>query len=119
MRISAAINDLGAAECERPRILRIGTLVRHHDPEPSNLSIHNRPESVEREPVLIHPPVKDVVRAYRMLHGKQRRNLVVPKDDFALWVDNESYVEKPVFPVWMVRFGLTRHKGVVLACDST
>src|SRR6266404_3779244 len=119
MRVRAAINNLGAVECKRPRILRIGSLISHHDPEPANLSIHNRPESIERESVLLHPPVEDVVRTYRMLHREEWRNLVVPKDDFSLWIDNEAYIEKPILPVWMMGLGLTNHEGTVFLRDST
>src|SRR6266849_7685384 len=106
MRVRAAINNLGTVECKRPRILGIGSLVRHHDSEPANLSIHNRPEGIEREAVLLHPPVEDVVRTYRMLHWEEWRDLVVPEDDFTLRVDDEAYVEEAIFPVGMVRLGL-------------
>src|SRR5580700_3925324 len=54
-----------------------------------------------------------------MLHGEERRNLVVPKDDFALWIEDESYVEKPIFPVGMVCLSLSHDKGVVFTCYGT
>src|SRR5690242_16421212 len=111
MRIRAAINNLGAVERKRPRVLRIGTLVSHHDPESADLGIYNRPESIERKTVLLHPPVEDVVRAYRMLHREEWRDLVVLKDNFAIWIDNEAYIEKPILPVWMMGLSLTNHEG--------
>src|ERR1700688_624333 len=111
MRVRAAIHNLGAVERKRPRILGIGTLVSHHDPEPANLGIHNRPERIERESVLLHPPIEDVVRAYRVLYREEWRDLVVPKDDFAIGIDNETHVEKPILPVRMMGLSLTNHEG--------
>src|ERR1700682_3101363 len=119
MRIRSTINDFGTIECERPRILWIDSVFRHQNPEPANLRIRNRPERIERETVLLHPPIEDVMRAYRMLHGEQRRDLIVSKDDFSLWVDDETHVEEPILPVAMMRLGLSYHKGVVFARDST
>src|SRR5208337_1994435 len=53
-----------------------------------------------------------------MLHGEEGRNLVVPKDDFALWIEDESHVEEPIFPVGMVSLGLPHDKGVVFTRDG-
>ena len=42
----------------------------------------------------------------------------MPEDDFALWIEDESHVEKPIFPIGMVRLGLRHNEGVVFTCDS-
>jgi hypothetical protein len=52
-----------------------------------------------------------------MLHGEQGRNFVVPQDDFAFWIQNESDVEEAIGPFWMMRLGLSHDESVVLAGD--
>src|SRR5579863_6902461 len=60
MWVRSAINHLGAVERQRPRILRIGSFVSHHDPKLANLGVRDGPEGIERATVLLHPPVEDV-----------------------------------------------------------
>src|ERR1700724_501215 len=50
-----------------------------------------------------------------MLDWKQRRDFVMPQDDFAIRIEDESDIEVPILPVGMPRLGLSHDEGVVLA----
>src|SRR6266699_1112456 len=67
VRVGRAIDDLGAVQRERACVLRVRALVGHHDSEPADLGVHHRPERLPRAPVLLHPPVVDVVETHGML----------------------------------------------------
>src|ERR1700730_3869781 len=53
-----------------------------------------------------------------MLDWKQRRDFIVPKDDFAIRIEDKSDIEIPILPVGMPRLGLGHDGGGVLACDD-
>ena len=52
-----------------------------------------------------------------MLHGEERRDLVVDEDDLPLRVQDEPHVEKPVLQVGMARLGLGYDVRIVLPRD--
>src|SRR5947209_12750716 len=117
VRVGGAVDDLGAVQRERPRVLGIGALVRHHDAEPADLRLRHGPEGVEGPAVLLDPPVVDVVRADRVLDREERRDLVMFEDDSAARVDDEPDVEEAVFQVGVLGLRLRYDERVVLLRD--
>ncbi len=117
MGIGGAVDDLGAVERQRPRVLRIRALVGHHDAEAADLGVGDRPERVEVASVLLDPPVVDVVRAHRVLDREQRRDLVVLQDHAAAWVDDEPDVEEAILQVGVPGLRLGHDERVVLPGD--
>src|SRR5438128_7969657 len=117
VRVGGAVDDLRAVQRERPRVLGVGALVRHHDAEPADLRVHHGPEGVQGAAVLRDPPVVDVVGADRVLDGEEGRDFVVLEDDPAARVDDEPDVEEPVFQVGVPGLRLRHDERVVLLRD--
>src|SRR2546425_2603008 len=117
VRIGRAIDDLGAVEGQRPRVLRVGALVGHHDAEPTDLGVGDRPECVEISTVFFDPPIVDVMRTDRVLDGEQRRNFIMLQDHLAARVDDEAHVEEAVLEVGVPGLGLGHDERVVLLGD--
>src|SRR4030095_12890982 len=117
VRIGRAVDHLGAVEGQRPRVLRIRSLIGHHDAEPPDLGVGDGPEGVEIPAVLLDPPVVDVVRTHRLLDREQRRDLVMLEDELATGIDDEADVEVAVLEVGVPRLGLGHHEGAVLPGD--
>src|SRR5262245_16047844 len=117
VRIGRAVDDLGAVEGEGARVLGIRPLVRHHDAEPTDLGVRDRPERIELPAVLLDPPVVDVVRAHGVLDREERRDLVVLEDHPAARIDDEADVEEAVLQVGVPGLGLRHDKRVVLLRD--
>ena len=113
-----AIHHLGAVHGEPAAVLRIIALHRHHDAEPADLGVGDRPERLQRAAVFLDPPVVDVVRRHRALDRQQRGNLVVLQDDLAVRIDDEADVEEAVLPVLMARLGLRHDEDVPLAAPA-
>nr|WP_245431035.1 hypothetical protein [Rhodoplanes roseus] len=114
-RQRGAVHHLGAVHGEAAAVLRIAPLHRHHDAEPADLGVGDRPKGLERAAVFLDPPVVDVVRRHRALHRQQRAELVVLEDDRAVRVDDEADVEEAVLPVRMAGLGLRHDVDVPLA----
>src|SRR2546426_8162949 len=68
-------------------------------------------------PVLLDPPVVDVVGADRVLDREERRDLVVLEDDSAARVDDEPDVEEAVLQVGVLGLRLRHDERVVLLRD--
>ena len=81
------------------------------------MSVSTTGQNACKLPVLLHPPVVDVVRADRVLNGKQRRDLVVLQDHLTLGVENEPDIEEAVLKIRMPRLGLRHDESVVLLGD--
>ena len=115
MRERGAIDDLRAVHGQATRVLGIGPLVGHHDPEPPDLGVGHRIERVERLAVELDPAVIDVVRRDRVLDRQQRHQLVVTQDDRAVGVQHEAHVEEAARELGVARLGLGHHEHAPLA----
>ena len=115
MRERGAVDDLRAVHRQAARVLGIGPLVGHHDPEPPDLGVGHRIEGVERRAVQLDPAVVDVVRRDRVLHRQQRHHLVVAQHDLAVGVQHEADVEELAGELGVARLGLGHHEHAPLA----
>ena len=115
MRERGAIDDLRAVHGQAARVLGIGALVGHHDPEPPDLGVGDRIEGVERLAVQLDPAVVDVVRRDRVLDRQQRDQLVMAQHDLAVGVQHEADVEEAAGELGMARLGLGHHEHAPLA----
>jgi hypothetical protein len=107
-----AIDHFRAVQREAAAILRKVSLHRHHDAEPTDRGIDDRPEGLQRAAVFLDPPVEQVVRRDRALAGQQGGDLVVLEDDLARRIDDEADVEEAVGPVLVARLGLGHDEHV-------
>ena len=115
MRERGAVDDLRAVHRESARVLRIGALVGHHDPEPPDLGVGHRVEGVERRAVELDPAVVHVVRRDRVLDRQQRHELVVAQHHLAVGVKHEADVEEAAGELGMARLRLRHHEHAPLA----
>ena len=112
--VRTAVHHLSAVHRKAARVLRVGPLVGHEEPQPPDGRVGDGIERIERPPVQLDPLVPDVVRRHGVLNRQQRNHLAAPEDDPALGGQHEPDVEEPSGEFRMPRLRLRHEIGVPL-----
>ena len=114
VRVRAAVDDLRAVHRQAARVLGVGALVGHEEPQAAYFRVGNRVERVQVTAVQLDPFVPDVVRGHRVLDRQQRHYFMMPVDYFAVRAEDEADVEETPGEFGVAGFRLCHHEGVPL-----